>query len=198
MNEQADRIAELFERAQNGDRRALEEFHAVFHEALFALCSRQRNMDLYSASDLVQSILLAVTLGIEQRRLEFRSYLQFLKYLSVAVRNRAGRKRERALAARLQARQQSLDGVEPAADEGDFEGLEFAEELLRIREAFRYLSPTQRPIMELHLEGVSLRKIGERLSLPEATVRTRFERACQLLRKKLETPRPFGEGPLGS
>ncbi|MBI3466279.1 MAG: sigma-70 family RNA polymerase sigma factor [Planctomycetes bacterium] len=62
---------------------------------------------------------------------------------------------------------------------------DLAEQIERLRNAIAQLAPQQREVMELHLDGMKIHEIANKLRMSEEAVKGRKKRATEKLREML-------------
>jgi len=162
--------------AQGGDRAAYDRLLRALLRPLRNFV-RRRVSDPAAGEDLVQEVLLS----IHRARHTFRPERPFAPWWRAIARNaivdwmrRQGRRRE-----------QSLEGIEPAADEGAATGAEaLSPELV---EALEALPANQRQAVELiHVHGLSVAEAAARVGVTAGALKVRAHRGYKALRQRLK------------
>lgn len=170
--------ARLVQRAREGDSSAFEELVRRHLRAAYAVALACIGNPA-DAEDVCQDAFVTAL----ERLDECRKPDRFAAWLMQIVRNRAhslGRYRAVRQAMPLEDALSATASDDPARD------VERAEVQRRLTEALEVLTEVQREIVLLHdLEGWRHREIGERLGLPEGTVRAHLFHARRALRAKL-------------
>lgn len=156
----------------------------------YFLCDllRMRVTDLYpvlrrflDTGDIVQSVLGDI--WPELADLEFRNRASFLSLLSQRLKWKAEDKRRGLLAARRQEnrRVESNPELLPLGSSSDLglEKLQRAEEQDRLLRAILRLSPRDRKLVRLHLQGAGHKELGEALDLSSEAARKALGRAIK-------------------
>jgi len=178
----------LVERAQRGDRTALDQLVRRHQRALFALCIRYVH-DADEAADLVQrSFVRAMTkLGELREAASFRSWI-----LRIGAHLALNHLRDNARFVpddgAVERPAEPERGPTPVA----LERLESAEQAQALRAAVRELPTKQRMTLELRIyEDLSFREIGAALEISEGAAKVNFHYAIRKLRVVLG-PNPDG------
>lgn len=167
----------LVMRCQDGDRQALGELVRRWQPRLLRHAGRLVD-GLDAAADVVQEAWVAIVRGLG--RLDdpacFRAWAYRIvthKCADWTRRRQRGRTTEGSL---------SVDPVDPAPAEADS-----SDDVAALRKALRLLPNQQKAILAMfYLDGMSIRLIGEVLSLPEGTVKSRLYHARAHLKEVLE------------
>jgi len=191
-----ERLRELVERAQRGDREAFSEL-VEHHRAIAAAKAYGALGDVHLTADAVQEAYLKSWQKLSSLREPERFSGWFLSIVQRAALD-VSRRRGRA-----SAREQSWedvgreDGDAPVAPSGA-EALIRGERGERIRAALRALPPEYREVIILkHAEGRSYREIARLLGESIKAIESRLFRARQLLGRLLDErePPPRGVAP---
>jgi RNA polymerase sigma-70 factor (ECF subfamily) len=174
--------AELVHSVRRGDRRAaarlLERYLRPSRAVALAVTGVEADAD-----DVCQEAFVTAIERID----DCRDPSRFGKWLLQIVRNRA-RNLIRAAAVRPTV---ALDDNLPAAQRTPAAELERSELRERLLGALAEIPEQHREVVLLHdLEGWKHREIGERLGLPEGTVRSHLHHARRKLRRLLEDGDP--------
>ena len=154
--------------AIGGDRNAFgtlyEEYSVDMYRFALSICK-----NIHDAQDAVQETALSVFKSISSLKNpeKFKSYL-FLSLSNTCKRKMAGRNEQ-------------SEFVDTGYTDSE---IEFS---IPVREALGKLDDTSREILMLSVvAGFKSREIGEMMSLPAATVRTKRKRALSKMREELE------------
>lgn len=168
---------ELVERAQAGDRSALDELLDRHYDRIAARCRRIAG-NTADGDDATQEALLAIVRGLT--RFDGRSSFSTWAY---RVATNACLDELRRRGRRPTPTEDDLDRVE--RDHGD----DLADDVARrdeVRTALATLTPEFRaPLVLRDLEGLDYAEIAETLDLPPGTVRSRIARARRQLADRL-------------
>ena len=182
----------LIQKAMRGNRRAAGELLSLYYREIYAFCYRQL-CKKEEAMDMTQEIFVSVLRGLSGYQPEKASFRTWL----YAVASRCLISRYRSAAFKLSQnttpfssfkdeKAHPLPLQEENALQTALENKEKAEELLHLLSGLELIS---QEIFRMKVFGErTFREIGEALSLPEATVKTRYYRAVALLRKEVSYP----------
>lgn len=171
----SDALDRCIEAVSHGDRDALAELYGLTHAAVygFALSITKNAQD---AEDVLQDVYLHVWQSAGQ----YRSQNKPMAWLITMTRNLALsrlRERERSFSMEPQTVQEWLDQT-PAAT---------PEDRLALDALLSELSDEERQIVTLHaLTGLKHREIARLLDLPMSTVRSKYNRALNKLKRLLK------------
>lgn len=186
----------VLERAARGDVAAFGQIVARFERPVYSLVHRLTG-DAESARDVTQEVFLKAWKNLSRYDPERPFAPWFLKLAANLALN--------ARAAARVRRTTSLDaprpGTDASAEIADPAALPAAQRAAdeEVRAAVRASvaeleGKDALPVALFYLEGLSVREIADRLSLPLGTVKIRLHRARDVLKEKLERLRP-GEPP---
>lgn len=181
--ERAEREQKLIRRIlRRGDRRAAGELVETYYEDIFRLVSRQTGESRETVLDLTQDIfvnMLASLSGYDSRKAGFRTWLH-----RVATHKIVDWYRSRAY--RSQRNSVPLEEEELADPFLFSQVLEDEETAERILEQIRRLPAETQEILRLHIFAEqTFDAISEELGLPPSTVKTRYYRAVNSIRKEM-------------
>lgn len=186
---------DVLERAARGDVAAFGQIVARFERPVYALVHRLVG-DAESARDVSQEVFLKAWKNLSRYDPERPFAPWFLKLAAnLAINARAAARVRRA--ASLDAPRGPGEAPPDVADPAAAPAAErAADEELRaaVRASVAELEDKYAlPVALFYLEGLSVREIADRLSLPEGTVKIRLHRARDVLKEKLGRLRPGGE-----
>ncbi len=180
--------AALVARAQEGDRRALEELLRRHHDRLYAVCRRLTGDDA-DAADATQEALVAIVRGLP--RFDSRSSFGTWAYrvATNSALDELRRRRRRPVP--------TLDGAEPVGRrEVSADHADGVSARLEVDHALMSLSPEFRaPVVLRDLAGLSYDEIAEVLAIPPGTVRSRIARGRAALAEVLAPGRNPAPSP---
>lgn len=185
MNEAADSLGNLIRRLQEGEAEVRDLLIRRLTNLVVLLSSREDKGDLYTTSDLAQSVFVLLLRRLERPDFEVRSEREILGYVHDAVRTTASKKRARSRALKRDGNPVSLTTEEPAADQSPADLAEYHDCLQAVRLALRFLSPQERVVLDRLLEGESLRQVAQHLGQSESNVRKIRDRAHKKLHDRL-------------
>ena len=174
---------------RDGDPRPFEAF---VPEGLVGLTGffRRQGADHSESEDLAQDVLMRMV----QRAATYESQERFAAYVFRVARNvwidSRRRKAARPKPVRLEtedsdAARIKIDPIDPGAAPGH--KLEVTDEANRVADALAHLSPNHREVFELGvLQELPYVEIGQLLSVPVGTVKSRMFHAMRTLRELLE------------
>jgi RNA polymerase sigma-70 factor (ECF subfamily) len=178
---------EVLERAARGDEKAFAEIVARFERPVYALVHRLTG-DAESARDVSQEVFLKAWRNLSRYDPERPFAPWFLKLAAnLALNARAAAKVRRASS--LDAPPPGSDAPAEVRDPASAPAVERAadaEVRARVRASIAALEGKYAlPVALFYLEGLSVKEIADRLSLPQGTVKIRLHRARELLKEKL-------------
>ena len=165
----------IFRLIADGDRQAFEELYRLTYRPMFAFCL-SLTMNREDAEDLMQETYIRTRNGAHL----FKGGNPMAWMMKIAKNVFLMDKRK----ARLQviSLTEADDGKQ--ASSLTFDDISNAENRLLIEELFTKISEQDRNIIIMHgLMGMKFREISEELDMPEGTVKTRFCRATEQLRR---------------
>ena len=173
MNEDDDRT--LVRRCRDGDRSAFERLVARYQKPVFNAALRLlRNPE--DASDVTQSTFLKVYEHLDDYDPRFKFYSWMYRIAVNESLNTLGRRKP----------QESVSAEEPDRAAGPDRLVEGEQTGRAIEDALMRINVELRTVIVLrHLLHLSYQDMGEVLSLPEKTVKSRLYSARQLLRDDL-------------
>jgi RNA polymerase sigma-70 factor (ECF subfamily) len=182
--------AEALARARTGDAeafRSLVECHGrTLYRAAFRLTGSEAD-----AEDVVQETLLRAYSRLDQfeERSALRSWLYRMAVNGAYDVLRARRRRESAWPVKVDADGDEAEPFEPETEDPGPDRLAFASEVrARVRGAMDRMSAQERAAFVMrHLEGQSLKEIGDVLGQSENATKQSLFRAVRKLRTVLET-----------
>jgi RNA polymerase sigma-70 factor (ECF subfamily) len=179
---------EVLERAARGDEAAFGEIVARFERPVYALVHRLMGGDAESARDLTQDVFLKAWRNLSRYDPERPFAPWFLKLAANLALNAREAARLRK-AASLDAPLPGSDAPREVADSAAAPAAERAADA-ELRDAVRrgiaaLEGKYALPVALFYLEGLSVKEIAERLSLPEGTVKIRLHRARDVLKETL-------------
>ncbi len=172
---------------QSGDRRAAQELVARHQAAVTRFLDRRLGRD---SEDAAQDVWAAVASAIAsyERRSSFRTFL-----FAVAKNHVRAAYRSHARSIRIEALARDL--LVPSTDD-PAQLFQHHDALHRLATALRTLPPGLQHVVALYyFERHPASAIGQRLCIPEDTVRSRVRRARALLCAALSHGLPGGPGP---
>jgi RNA polymerase sigma-70 factor (ECF subfamily) len=183
--------AGLVERCRQGDARAFAQLVSMHERMVYSLAARLLG-DCEEAKDLSQEVFLQVyrTIGRFEGRSSVKTWIYRIVVNQCHNRRRwwMRRKRDQARAIEdLTARDEAQLAASQSQSEKDpFGDLERRERARRVQDALAAISFDQRAILVLReVEGLSCEEIGQALSLPVGTVKSRLARGREALRQRL-------------
>lgn len=185
----------LIDAARAGDETAWSELDVRYRRAL-ALFARSRRPTAFKArvgtEDVVQSTLLSAFRGLDGY--EDRGSGSFLSWLKTILRNCvAERIRKHGAERRDAGREEPLGETSaraPAQDPSPSTVAATAESCSDLLRGISCLPSEHRDVIVMHFfEGLTTRRVAERLGTSETSVRRRLGRSLALLRKELERSR---------
>jgi RNA polymerase sigma-70 factor (ECF subfamily) len=178
-NDEPADVADLAERARDGDREAYGELVRRFRPAIYAVLLGWLH-DPAEADDLAQDVFLHGMRKLGQLR-DARCFAGWLRQIAVRLAlNRLSRRRPGGGGNRLV----NL----PARSMDPAEEMERAEERTQVREGLTHLRPLYREVLEaFYLHGRSLQEMSIAFDAPLGTIKRRLHTARQLLREHLES-----------
>jgi RNA polymerase sigma-70 factor, ECF subfamily len=169
--------AELVQHVRRGDRRAAGRLIERYLRACRAVALAVTGVEA-DADDVCQDAFVAAIERID----DCREPTKFGGWLLQIVRNRA----RNLVRSHLRRRTVPLDDSAPARGRSPIAELELVELRERLLGALAEIPEQHREVVLLHdLEGWKHREIGERLGLPEGTVRSHLHHARHRLRQIL-------------
>ncbi|MDQ7005834.1 MAG: RNA polymerase sigma factor [Acidobacteriota bacterium] len=185
----ADTADRLMARVAAGDREAFAELVETHKDDLVAYLYRLSG-HRQTAEDLAQETFLRLyrAAGRYRARGMFRAYLYRIATHLVRSAERRGRLLRFVPLAAASAARSPLPGPEVQAEKG--------QALSRVARALADLPLKYRaPLVLRAVEGWSIEEIGQALSLPAGTVKSRISRARRRLRERLENEADPGREP---
>ncbi len=177
-------------RARRGDAAAFEALVRHYQDRVHALAWRL-TYDEHLARDITQDVFLRLYERLDRydpARGPFEPWFMTLATnLALNARARANLRRTGSLDAPASPADEGPRGPPPDPQAAPApERASEAEERAAIRAAVRELPDLYAGVVALHyLEGLGVKEIGERLSMPVGTVKIRLHRARAVLREKL-------------
>lgn len=185
----------LVQRCLAGEKEALEEFVSLFQKPLFNLAYRLcGNRD--DAEDIAMEALVRALENLRFFKGESSLFTWLYRITVNIFYDNVKKKRELSYD---QIRSDEEDEEEREIDFADEETLENEVERRNIQEIVQEeiakLPAYYRTIIVLYdIEGFSYEEIGEMLQMPLGTIKSRLNRARQLLKRRLEKYRELFEG----
>ncbi len=167
---------------RRGDRKAAGELVEKYYDDIFYLVARQTGESRETVLDLTQDIfvsMLSSLAGYDSAKAAFRTWLYRIATNKIVDRYRS--KVYRFQRESVPFEEQEITGALDLS--GDLENRETAQEILhRIQ-----LLPTEtQEILRLHIFAEqTFDAIGEMIGVPAATVKTRYYRAVEKIRKEM-------------
>jgi len=164
---------DVLERAARGDAAAFEKIVQRFERPVYSLVFRLTG-DKEGARDLAQDVFLKAWRNLPRYDPERPFAPWFLKLAAnLAINARAAAKLRKTVPL------EEHPAPPPEAQETDLRDA--------VRKTIAELDPRYAACVALfYLEGLSVKEIGERLGVPEGTVKIRLHRARSVLKEKLE------------
>lgn len=196
-----DPTRDLIDAARQGDDSAWRELDARFRRTLSRIAHSRRPPAVrgrVGTEDVVQSTLLSAYRGLHTY--EDRGSGSFLSWLKTILRNRvAERVRSQSTQRRDPRLEQPLGEAAhqtPAVDPSPSGVAERAEVCSRLLGGIAALPSDVRGVIVMHFfEGLSTRRVAERLGTSDASVRRRIGRGLELLKRELGAPSEEGRPP---
>jgi RNA polymerase sigma factor (sigma-70 family) len=189
-------LQRLIERARSGDPVAWARLFELSQPHLLSDAQRLLGHDWawISPRDLTQETWLKARRAIgSYRGAGFHAWLSSImrNVHRNLIRGRRGRHERRLLPLpgplEAEERSPSVAAIEPMANDTNALATVLQRETsVRIQTALAGLDPEPRRIVELSLQGLSFRQIGQQLSLSPKEVRTRYHRGLAELRRQLK------------
>jgi RNA polymerase sigma-70 factor (ECF subfamily) len=180
LNEAMNEVeAKLVARIARGDRRAFADLYARYSSLLLAL-----GMKIVKSRAEAEDVLHDVFLEVWKRAGDYDPQRGSVRaWLALRMRSRSLDKQKSPRVTRAVSFEDSGAEARPAPEMDP--GLKMERE--RVRAALGALSPEQRDVVDLaYFQGLSVTEIGERLSVPVGTVKSRLSAARDRLRGSLE------------
>ena len=185
---QAPSVDELIERCLAGDQHAWEQIVRLHWRKVFNLAYKFVGKH-DEAEDLTQDIFLKIfkALATFDRRANFQTWIVSISRNLCIDHYRSVRKERQTI-----AREVDTGDLQPAsADRGPYQAAEHQDLRELLRQALQALPATLRTAVILRdLQELSYQEIADQLGLPEGTVKSRINRARNLLREKLAALMP--------
>ena len=166
-----------------GDRKAAGELVELYYQDIFRLVARQTGEDRETVLDLTQEVFLSMLTslsGYDNRKASFRTWLYRIATHKIVDRYR-GREYK------MQRSSVPLEEELPDAVQPFFQALEEGEITREILEKIRNFPGETQEILRLHIFArQTFETIGESMGLPSSTVKTRYYRAVEKIRKEME------------
>ncbi len=179
-NDEPADVADLAERARDGDRDAYGELVRRFQPGIHAVLLGWLH-DPSEADDVAQDVFLHGMRKLAQLR-DARCFAGWLRQIAVRLAlNRLSRRRPSG------GNFNQLANL-PAPNTDPAEELARAERRLQVREGLTHLRPLYREVLEaFYLHGRSLQEMSIAFDAPLGTIKRRLHTARQLLREHLES-----------
>ena len=170
-------LAQLLERAGNGDREAFAEVYAATAVKLFGIVSR-----ILRRRELAEEVLQEVYLRIWERASDFESSRASpITWMAAIARNRALDELRRRELNYVPAGEEVLEF--PDSSKLASEQVELSEELQRLEQCLSELEPERRDAIRLaYLDGLSRKELAARFNLPLGTIKTWLHRGLKQLK----------------
>ncbi len=168
---------------RRGDRRAAGELVERYYDDIFYLVARQTGESRETVLDLTQDIfvsMLASLAGYDSAKAAFRTWLYRIATNKIVDRYRS--KVYRFQRDSVPFEEEEITGSLDLSD--DLEDRETAEEILR---RIQLLPAETQEILRLHIFAEqTFDTIAEMVGVPASTVKTRYYRAVEKIRKEME------------
>lgn len=144
-------------------------------------------MKFIVSQELAEDIVQDVFFSVWEHRVEMRNKSTFRSYLFAGVRNRCidSLRRGRVESSYIRDVTEANRGLDNQTLEEIEEDIFTEEVFIKLFESIDKLSPRQREMLKLNMEGKKLTEIAEMLSVSYDTVKTQKKRAIEALRKAL-------------
>lgn len=183
---------QLVARARRGDAAAFEGLVRAFQDRVHALVWRL-TYDAELSRDVTQEVFLHLYERLDRydpSRPFAPWFMTMATNYTLNARAKARLRRAASLDAPAPGSGRTQEPPDPAGAQAGHTAAENEERAL-VRRAIAELPERYAgPVVLYYLEGLGVREIGERLGLPEGTVKIRLHRARDVLREKLERLRP--------
>jgi RNA polymerase sigma-70 factor (ECF subfamily) len=179
-NEEPADVAELAERARDGDRDAYGELVRRFRPGIYAVLLSWLH-DPAEADDVAQDVFLHGMRKLAQLR-DVRCFAGWLRQIAVRLAlNRLSRRRPAGVGFN-----RLMNVPAPVSDPA--EAMMLAEQRGQVREGLTHLRPLYREVLEaFYLHGRSLQEMSVDFDAPLGTIKRRLHTARLLLREQLES-----------
>jgi RNA polymerase sigma-70 factor (ECF subfamily) len=180
----------LLRRLRGGSEDAATQLYVRYAQRLRALARANTSTQLarrVDAEDIVQSVFRIFFAGASQGLYDVPAGEDLWKLLLVIALNKIRSESVFHQAAKRDVRATAeLDRLEPAAEPTD--GVDFATSFLRlvVQDTLEQLSPSERQMLELRMEGHEVAEIAQRIGRSKRTVERGLQQARARLKRLLD------------